>query len=428
MSTKLIFDAATPDALRNGRVRFKPGIPASGANTAVAPVIEKLNGVGTSASWVATSQAEQKAAFSALVREAQTAPSALSTSARKWLVENIDHPDFLGHFGTSTTDVATKEAIANIKGAIQFADTQHAAFDADAFKRGVLQYDKLGESLLSPKTIADAEAAGVKLSEMSVMRADVKTLKGLLKVTDGKPINRKAVEDLIIKHHGSADVLIEAAGNPEAHAYFTHNHGGDLNHFANEVKTNVGSVEAEIRSGITTVNAEVEGLKDLKEAKATQAEIEAAQKRVTEAKSAIKSSIAKPEGAEAMKLLHADEGFAEEYSKARSAVPELESAAKKAASAIKSAANAAAKAIDTGKGSWFTKSAEQISELAAKEGKTIGYLGRRTTGGKVFLGAAAAAGAYGLFSVIAGTGNKGPGERAEAVNRSRENEPATGRA
>lgn len=44
------------------------------------------------------------------------------------------------------------------------------------------------------------------------------------------------------------------------------------------------------------------------------------------------------------------------------------------------------------------------------------------------VGAGVAAGVYGLYSVLAGTGNQGPGERAESVSKNREAEPAAGRA
>ncbi len=66
--------------------------------------------------------------------------------------------------------------------------------------------------------------------------------------------------------------------------------------------------------------------------------------------------------------------------------------------------------------------AEKIAKLEKLE---IGALRKGKT---ALVGAAVAAGAYGLYSVVAGTGNKGPGERADAVNKGREAEPVAGRA
>ncbi len=415
MSTKLIFDAGQASALRNGRVRFT----ATGA-------VEKLSGAGATASWVATSASEQKAALNALVKEAQSAPGSLSTNARAWLRDNLTKPEFTGAFGASTTDVAVKDAMTNIKEAISFADSQHGAFDLDGFKRGVLKHGDLAEKLLSPKTIADAEAAGYKLADMAVLRKDAETLKGLLKVVDGKAVDRQAVEKLLIKHHASAPMLIEAAGNTAAGEYFTANHAMNLDGFAAHVQGNVSAMEGEIRNGITTVNAEVQALADLKESKAEQAEIQAAEKRVTEAKSALKKSIASPEGHEAVKLLHADEGFAEDLTKGRSAVSELESAAKKAAAEAKAGAKAA---VDAGKSDakFFSlyHGETKLAEIASKEGKVVsdlGFLKKLRPGKTALVAGAVALGGY----AIAGMGNRGPSEKAAEVNRSRENGQAAG--
>lgn len=100
---------------------------------------------------------------------------------------------------------------------------------------------------------------------------------------------------------------------------------------------------------------------------------------------------------------------------------------KAAASKASSGLGIAEKAIDTGKGGWFTKPAEEIAKIAEKDGKAAGYWARRTGVGKAALVIAGAGAAYGLYSVVAGTGNKGPGERAASVSQGRENEPAMAR-
>jgi hypothetical protein len=96
------------------------------------------------------------------------------------------------------------------------------------------------------------------------------------------------------------------------------------------------------------------------------------------------------------------------------------------------AAAPAAEVVEAaGKGSWFTKSAEELAQVAEKDGKKVEDIGkwaRRTGKGKTAIVVGGAAAAYGLYSVIAGTGNKGPSEHAEAVNKGREAESAAGRA
>lgn len=66
--------------------------------------------------------------------------------------------------------------------------------------------------------------------------------------------------------------------------------------------------------------------------------------------------------------------------------------------------------------------AEKIAKIEKLE---IGALRKGKT---ALVGAAVVGGIYGLHSIVAGTGTKGPGEKAAEVNRSRENEPSMGRA
>ena len=70
---------------------------------------------------------------------------------------------------------------------------------------------------------------------------------------------------------------------------------------------------------------------------------------------------------------------------------------------------------------------ETLAKIASKEGKPLSELGfiSKLNKGK----ATAAAAVVGVtIAMIAATGNKGPGERAESVSKGRENEPAVGRA
>lgn len=102
----------------------------------------------------------------------------------------------------------------------------------------------------------------------------------------------------------------------------------------------------------------------------------------------------------------------------------------RSSSTISSAANDAVKGVGSaveGKGSWFTHSADELEKIAKGKGTTVeklGFLSKRTTGGKWAL--------FGIPAAIVATyfvtaGNRGPADRSESVgNRSREQGHSTG--
>lgn len=409
MSANLIFDAGEPEILRNGRFRFTK-----------AGGVEKATGFGDRLKWEAATQVEAKNAYNALVKEAQSNPSALTEKARTWLTAHVGDEKFLGVFGDTASDKAAKEAAEKLSGALKFAEAQQATFELEALKKGILQYGDLGEKVLTPETIAAAESAGFKLADMAVLRKDAETLKGLLKVTDGKQLDYKAIEALFIKHHASGAMLAEAVGNPQAIDHLEANGKPALADMAVNAAGKVSSVEGEIRNGIGSLNSAADTVKSLEEAKATEAEIKAAKEALAKEKDALAKLVAKPEGQQAMKLLHADEGFAAEYELAQKHSSEFKTAAGKAATEVKAAATAA---TDAGKGAKLIGGGKWYSFIHSAEsaGTAVEKVGKFRWGKAAAIGIPTAA----VLAFVAS--NKGPGERAASVSQGRENEPAMAR-
>lgn len=290
-------------------------------------------------------------------------------------------------------------------------DTSHGAIpkaELEAFKKALPEVkSKKGWDILQA-TVKDAKSLTSQIASAS-FGTDAEKAATQLKTILAK--NHKA-------ESGGIGALTDLMGD-KAHETLSKVEGLDVHGTINEFAGEVSAAETQLK-------AFAEKTAELKKAVATadvagkQAALDALKAHADEVKDYFaEESHAAARGA----------AFRDAPSSIRSTL-NAEETIKAAASKASSGLGIAEKAIDTGKGSWFTKSAEEIAKVAESKGvavEKIGRWGRRTTAGKAGIVIAGAGAAYGLYSVVAGTGNKGPGERAASVSQGRENEPAMAR-
>ena len=338
------------------------------------------------------------------------------------------HADVFKHgLNTDAGHIDAKKItrIDKLKKAIGFAKEAKAMPLADeselkALRAGLLEHGELGERLMDKEVMKAAGIMGLEKGEITRLRAEAKKLQELMK----KPVgNERLINELLTRNHTDAPALL---GSVEQNLVteFNRLHGTDLMEHVTALDSAIVA-EADKLKGILNV----ETFRTLEEelAIAKKGTDKAARVEAERAKNAALKEVREitktPEGKAAYQMILKDKDFAEQLGEVRKASSEL-------ASHLDGTAKAAAKAVESGKGGWFTKSAEEIAKIAEKDGKAIekvGYWARRTTGGKATLVVAGIGAGYGLYSLVAGTGNNRDQVLAN-TNRGRENEPAAGRA
>lgn len=316
--------------------------------------------------------------------------------------------------------------IDKLKSAIGFAKDAEAMPLADeaelkALRAGLLEHGELGERLMDKEVMKAAGIMGLEKAEITRLRGDAKKLQELMKRPSS---NSSLINDLLTRNHADAPALL-ASVDEKLVAEFNSLHGTDLLKHVTDLDSAISEKATQLKGILNADN-----FKALEEELATakkgtdKAAIVEAERRMNAALKEVREITKTAEGKAAYQLVLKDKDFAEQLGEVRKASSQLASHLDGTAKAATTAA------VDAGKGSWFTKSAEEIAKVAESKGvavEKIGKWGRRTTAGKAGIVIAGAGAAYGLYSVVAGTGNKGPGERAASVSQGRENEPAMAR-
>lgn len=321
---------------------------------------------------------------------------------------------------TEPLDAKKIERIGKLEKAIAFAkkvDVMPFVDESElqTLRAGLLEHGELGERLINKEQMTAATTIGLEKGEITRLRADAKKLQELMKRPVG---NERLINDLLTRNHADAPALL-ASVDGDLIAKFNSIHGGNL-------LEHVGALDAKI-VGVADSIKEVlqrhdfKGLEDsLKAAKSgtDKAAIVEAERALNVAMREIRELTNTAEGKAAYKLVTKDKDFAKRLGEILGSSNQLKSHLDGTAKAATTAA------VDAGKGAKLIGGGKWYSFIHSAEsaGAAVEKVGKFRWGKAAAIGIPAAA----VVAFVAG--NKGPGERAAAVNQGRENEPAMGRA
>lgn len=319
---------------------------------------------------------------------------------------------------TKPLDAKKIEKIGKLEAAIDFAKNAEGlqALDESEMKvlrAGLLEHGELGERLMDKEVMKAAGIMGLEKAEITRLRADAKKLQELMKRPVG---NERLINELLTRNHADAPALL-ASVDSKLLTEFDKLHGGDLLAHVTSLDSAIVA-EADKLKGI--LNAD--NFKALEEDLATakkgtdKAAIVEAERRMNAALKEVREITKTPEGKAAYQLILKDKDFAEELGNARKASSQLASHLDGTAKAATTAA------VDAGKGAKLIGGGKWYSFIHSAEsaGAAVEKVGKFRWGKAAAIGIPAAA----VVAFVAS--NKGPGERAAAVNQGRENEPALG--
>ena len=338
---------------------------------------------------------------------------------------------------TKAKEALSKAAPADkaaVQTAVEAAEREVANLKSDVLK--LLSKDTAHSTI--PKAQMDAFKKALGDKGWDKLQTTVKDAKALTKEIAGASFNTDAdkaaneLRKILAKHHkaesGGITVLSDLMGD-EAHAKLSKIEDFDVHGIISSFAEEVESAEKQLKS-FAARTAELKKAVADAPPSGKQAALDALKEHADEVKDFFESEEhAAARGA----------AFRDAPTSIRStlnAEETIKSAASKASSGLGKAAGSAANEVQqTGK--WYSlfhgeekqaaKLAEQNKTLVAAgkaEIKELGFFSKLRPGKTALVVGAGAIGAYALATI----GNKGPGEKAAAVQAGRDQEPAVGRA